>query len=209
MEFRMNEATDAPKISETDNNKLSQEGREKYDSLMGDDDLPEDPSCIKKTEIGYVIEQVTSRTPENNGHWEGERGNSAWIPERDYIPPEKSKNPSDSPYSNPDNKNWGELMDKYGIDSIPFVEGYPDFSDISRGTVVIEGFETGGSVAKNHNFNKAYVGMAKEHNCSPEDVREWMKENNHTWHECEDKMTMQKVPNEIHANIAHDGGRSL
>lgn len=50
--------------------------------------------------------------------------------------------------------------------------------------------------------------MAKERGCSPEEVKQWRDDNNYTWHECEDKRTMQKVPNEIHANIPHDGGRS-
>lgn len=149
------------------------------------------------------------RCPENNGHWDGERGNSNWFPDRDYTPPEKSRNPVDNPYSNPDNLTWGELLDKYGIDSIPFKDGFPDFSGISKGTVEIENFETGGSVAKIHNFNKANEKLATEKGCTPEDVEKWMDENNYTWHECEDKKTMQKVPNEIHANIPHDGGRSM
>ena len=34
------------------------------------------------------------------------------------------------------------------------------------------------------------------------------KENNYTWHESRDMSTMQKVPNEIHANIPHSGGVS-
>lgn len=149
------------------------------------------------------------RCPENNGHWDGERGNSNWFPDRDYTPLEKSRNPIDSPYSNPDNLTWGELLDKYEIDSIPFKDGFPDFSEISKGTVEIEDFETGGSVAKTHNFDKAYEKLASERGCSPEDVEKWMDDNNYTWHECEDKKTMQKVPNEIHANIPHDGGRSM
>ena len=59
------------------------------------------------------------------------------------------------------------------------------------------------------NFDKAYEKLASERGCSPEDVEKWMDDNNYTWHECEDKKTMQKVPNEIHANIPHDGGRSM
>lgn len=150
-----------------------------------------------------------ARCPENNGQWDGERGKSNWYPDRDYIPPEKSRNPIDSPYSNPDNLTWGEILDKYGIECIPFKDGYPDFSAISKATVKIEGFETGNSVAKVHNFEKANIELAKETGYSIEEIEEWMDENNYTWHECEDKKTMQKVPNEIHANIPHDGGRSM
>ena len=148
-----------------------------------------------------------ARSPENKGHWDGERGNSNWIPDKDYVPPEKSRNP-ERPYSNPDNLTWGEILAKYGVETIPFKNGNPDFSEISRGTVEIEGFETGGTVEKNHNFRKANIALAEQKGCSPEDVEKWMKENNYTWHECEDKKMMQEVPNEIHANIPHDGGRS-
>lgn len=148
-----------------------------------------------------------SRTPESNGHWDGERGDSTWIPDGDYTPPGKGKD-TDTPYNNPDDLSWSEICGKYGIDGIPFENGYPVFSEISKGTIEIDGFETGGNVAKTHNFSKADIAMAEQHGCTPEEVREWRKENNYTWHECEDKKTMQKVPNEVHANIPHDGGRS-
>ncbi|MBS5259060.1 MAG: HNH endonuclease, partial [Lachnospira eligens] len=148
-----------------------------------------------------------ARTPENHGHWTGERGNSKWIPDEDYVPPEKSSNP-DKPYSNPDHLTWGEILKKYGIDGIRFKDGFPDFSEVSKGNVQIEGFETGGNTEKNRNFKKADIELAKQRGCSPEEVKKWREENNYTWHECEDKKTMQKVPNEIHANVPHDGGRS-
>ena len=50
--------------------------------------------------------------------------------------------------------------------------------------------------------------MAKKHNCSPEDVAKWRKENKYTWHECRDMATMQKVPSAVHNNVTHSGGIS-
>lgn len=152
-------------------------------------------------------EGVGHRTPENHGTWDGERGNSNWYPDLDYTPPEKSRNP-EHPYSNPENLTWREILKKYGIDKIPFKDGFPVFDDISKGTVEIDGFETGGSDAKDRNFKRADIELAKQRGCTPEEVRKWREENNYTWHECEDKRTMQKVPNEVHANVPHDGGRS-
>ena len=146
------------------------------------------------------------RCPENNGEWSGERGNSTWHPDPDYVPPEKCPPPK-KPYSNPDNLSSKEILEKYNIDGIEFKDGYPIFNDISKGTIEIEDFETGGEEAKKHNFAKAYRALAEQRGCTPQEVKEWMKENNYTWHECEDKKTMQKVPNEIHANVPHDGGR--
>lgn len=165
-----------------------------------------DRSIVKEISVKYA--ECSTRTPENNGSWDGERGNSTWYPDRDYTPPEKSRNPETKPYSNPDNLTWGEILDKYGIEGIRFENGFPVFDDVARGTVEIDDFETGGSDAKDRNFKKADIAMAEQRGCTPEEVKKWREENNYTWHECEDKKTMQKVPNEIHANIPHDGGRS-
>ena len=162
---------------------------------------------VETLDMSIVRCEVTNRPPEHNGEWGGERSNSKWYPDPDYTPPEKSRNP-EKPYSNPDNLSWKELLDKYGIDGIEFRDGFPVFDDISRGTVEIDDFETGGSDAKDRNFKRADIAMAEQRGCTPQEVREWREKNNYTWHECEDKRTMQKVPNEIHANIPHDGGRS-
>ncbi len=147
-------------------------------------------------------------TPDNHGTWDGDRGNSTWHPDPDYVPPEKSRNPEEKPYSNPDKLSWKEILEKYGIDGIEFRDGFPVFDEISRGTVEIDDFETGGSDAKDRNFKRADIALAKQRGCTPGEVEQWRKENNYTWHECEDKRTMQKVPNEVHANVKHDGGRS-
>lgn len=147
------------------------------------------------------------RTPDSHGHWDGDRGNSMWHPDPNYVPPGKKKD-TDRPYNNPDQLFWKEICDKYGIDGIPFKDGFPDFSEVLRGTVQIDGFETGKSDAKDRNFDRAYIAMAEQRGCTPEEVEQWMNQNNYTWHECEDKETMQKVPHEVHANIPHDGGRS-
>lgn len=163
----------------------------------------------EKSAESFDTEKIEKKTrrPESNGNWEGEPGNSVWHPDPEYVPPEKSKNP-DKPYSNPDSLSWREILNKYGIDGVEFKNGFPVFDEVSKATVKIEGFATGGNDAKIQNFAKADKALAEQYCCRPEDVRAWRKENNYTWHECEDKETMQLVPNEIHANISHDGGRS-
>lgn len=153
--------------------------------------------------------------PESNGKWVdkeaengiGIRGESLWVPDLDYTPQEKSK-PPQKPYSNPDNLTWGQLLEKYNITGVPFKNGEPDFSKVSKGKVEIKGFETGGTIAKKHNFTKADINLAKEKGVNPIKVREWRENNNYTWHECCDRKTMIKAPNEIHANITHRGGRA-
>jgi len=130
----------------------------------------------------------------NNGHWDGERGNSKWYPDRDSIPGK----------SNPEGKTWGEILDKYGIDGISFKDGEPDFSKISKGNVEIKPYST----ERSDNFDKADIELAKQKGCTPEEVAKWRKENGYTWHECKDMKTIQKVPSEVHNNIPHSGGIS-
>ena len=135
----------------------------------------------------------------NGGHWEGERGNSKWFPNRDEIP----KNP----LTNPDGLTWGQILDKYGIDGIEFKNGEPDFSPVAKGTVEIDHF-TDNRYGKGGNFDQACEKLAEQRGCTKEEVKAWMKENKYTWHECKDCKTMQKVPTEVHGNISHSGGIS-
>ena len=135
----------------------------------------------------------------NGGHWEGERGNSKWFPNRDEIP----KNP----LTNPDGLTWGQILDKYGIDGIEFKNGEPDFSPGAKGTVEIDHF-TDNRYGKGGNFDQACERLAEQRGCTKEEVKAWMKENKYTWHERSDCKTMDKVPTEIHGNIRHSGGIS-
>lgn len=132
--------------------------------------------------------------PVNDGEWDGERGDSSWKPDREFIPKK----------SNPEEKTMGEIFDKYGIKSVDFKEGEPNFSEVSKGNVRIEPF----SDSRVDNFDKADIELSKQHGCTPKEVRAWRKENAYTWHECRDMTTMQKVPGEIHNNITHSGGIS-
>lgn len=135
----------------------------------------------------------------NGGHWEGERGNSKWFPNRDEIP----KNP----LTNPDGLTWGQILDKYGIDGIEFKNGEPDFSPVAKGTVEIDHF-TDNRYGKGGNFDQTCERLAEQRGCTKEEVKVWMKENKYTWHERSDCKTMDKVPTEIHGNIRHSGGIS-
>ena len=130
----------------------------------------------------------------NNGKWDGERGNSTWYPDREYVP---QKN-------NPEGKTWGEILDKYGIKGIKYKDGEPDFSEVCEAEVEIDDF----SDNRSDNFDKADIALAKQRGCTPEEIAKWRKENGYTWHECKDMKTMQLVPREIHNNLPHSGGIS-
>ena len=128
----------------------------------------------------------------NNGCWNGERGNSTWIPDDNYIP-EKY---------NPNHQSWKDIKKQYGIDGIPFKDGEPDFSEVSKGEVEIETF----TVYRSKNFAQADERLAAQKGCEAKDVRRWREYNRYTWHEHTNCKTMSKIPNIIHLNITHRGG---
>ncbi|MGL5592660.1 MAG: HNH endonuclease [Cetobacterium sp.] len=140
--------------------------------------------------------ELNSFLPKTDGRWEGERGNSIWIPEVDKVPIGKG--------SNIDGKSWGEILFKYGIDGINFIEGEPDFTEVSKGTVKIGDF----TESRDKNFMQADQKLAEERKCTPGEIRKWRQENGYTWHERSDCETMDLVPSEIHNNVPHSGGIS-
>ena len=157
------------------------------------------PNPFERPEKLYEVEaadnsELAKNCPRENGKWEGERGDSKWKPDPDYVPQK----------ANPEGKPWRDILDKHDTDGITFKDGEPDFSDISKGTVEIEDF----SDNRSDNFDKADIALAEQRGCSPEEVAEWRKENGYTWHECKDMKTIQKVPCEVHNNIPHSGGIS-
>ncbi len=144
--------------------------------------------------ISYFADNPRNYCPLENGEWSGERGDSKWNPDRNYVPQK----------SNPEGKTWGEILDEHGIDGINFNDGEPDFSEISKGTVEVSPF----SDNREKNFSRADIELAKQWGCTPEEVYQYRKENKLTWHECSDMKTMQLVPSVVHNNVPHSGGIS-
>jgi len=132
----------------------------------------------------------------NGGNWTGERGNSKWLPDNS-IP--------SNPYTNPDKLTGAEICKKYKIDGVNFENGQPDFSEVSKGNVKIDNF-TENRFGKGGNFDQATEKLSEQTGYSKSEIKEWMKDNKYTWHECNDCKTMQKVPTEVHGNISHSGG---
>lgn len=141
-----------------------------------------------------------TRLPKSNGKWSGEEGNSAWIPDKEFVPTNKK--------TNPNKLSWNQISQKCGgVDRINFNDNKPDFSTLSRGTVEIEDFGPE-RYGKDGNFKKADKKLAEQRGCSEREVSKWRKKNIYTWHESDDCKTMYKVPNEFHGNIPHSGGIS-
>lgn len=155
-----------------------------------------DSVTIQKMDMKIRIERF-GLLPRNGGEWSGDPGNSDWKPDRDVEPGDRNG-------TNPEHKTWGEIMDQYGFESIPFDDGEPDFSEVSKGEVEIDDFTDD----RDSNFSQADEKLAEQRGCTPEEVAKWREEHKYTWHECKDCKTMQKVPTEVHGNISHSGGVS-
>lgn len=141
-----------------------------------------------------------SYLPKSDGEWDGDRGNSVWMPENDKTP------------AFPGDKAFGEILDKHNIQGIEFKEGEADFSNVAEGNVEIDDFTS----ERNENFTQADEKLAAEwsedqkndKDWSPKDVKEYRKEHDLTWHERSDMKTLDLVARELHGNIPHSGGIS-
>lgn len=166
------------------------------DSPLGKEALQKEfPNSLSEFDkpLAVVAEKIRN-CPREGGCWEEERGDSKWIPDPNTIPQK----------ANPEQKPWNEMLKSYGIDGIPFKDGEPDFSEISKGDVEISSF----TESRTDNFDNADIELAKQKGYTPDEVAKWRKEHGYTWHECKDMKTMQKVPSEVHNNIPHSGGIS-
>ncbi len=142
-----------------------------------------------------------------NGKWEGERGNSKWMPNSDVAPKKY----------NPEEKTWGEIFEPYNIDGIVYHDGEPDFSEVSRGTVEIADFKSEMEGGRPKNYTQAdeqlslkwnQDKLAGKEDWTPQDIEVFRHENILSWHEHPDMKTMELVPRIIHGNIEHRGGIS-
>ena len=148
-----------------------------------------------------------SRTPSENNEnvkFVGDRGNSKCVPK-------------DS------NSKLAKTLDNYGIDGIEYKEGVIDLSPTSHAEVEIEGMK-GGNNGRASNFSKANKEVARQLNQSPEDakilgitpkngksftasdIEAYRRKNGLTWHELNDKKTMQMVPSIVNKMFNHLGG---
>ena len=158
-----------------------------------------------KNELNIVVVELDDKIkvekkgilPRNGGSWEGNPGGSEWKPNPNVEPGDRNG-------TNPEHKSWDEIMKEYDFESIPFNEGQPDFSEVSKGEVEIDDFTDD----RDSNFDQADERLAEQKGCTPEEVAQWREEHRYTWHECRDCRTMQKVPTEVHGNISHSGGVS-
>lgn len=161
-------------------------------------------------------EERIARTPCDFSRWSGKRGESECLP----ITPETKV-----------------VLEKYGQKSVRYSDGIPDFSPFAESTVKISGMSGDRTstrtklVDKNNAFGRAeeYHYRIKEGNYkqadkitakvwtetkregrswSSHDVELYRKQNDLTWHECNDRKTMMLIPTRINSEFTHLGGAS-
>lgn len=126
----------------------------------------------------------------NRGGWEGERGESKYIPSNAEIK---------------------KLLEKYNMDGIEYNNAIPDFSAFSKATVEIDNMTSN----RNNNFRQADLlcaekwskeGRDGKTDWTPRDVANWRRDNGYSWHECNDTKTCQLIPTKVNDYFGHLGG---
>jgi len=121
------------------------------------------------------------RLPVSNGSWDGVRGNGIW------------------------NSTNDKVNAVTGGKGIPFKNGYPDFSEWSKGEIVIKNLD-----GTDKDFDKVYeVVMNQKGLKSKNAAKKYLKEKGLTPHHHQDGKTIQFIPSDLHNNIPHTGGASI
>lgn len=163
----------------------------------------------KEKEYYTSYEDRLNHTPKEDselGSWEGERGESKFIPNENNEAANAAK----------------EKLAEYGMDGVEYESAEPDFSECCEAEVKIdkmtehrENYIDENGEYQLGNFAQADAKCAEQWNAASRDgkddwtaadVRDWRRENQYSWHECCDTSTMQLVSRDIHGVFKHSGG---
>ena len=205
------EQPDKDDILDKDCNELSDPPKEaSFESLK---ESVDDIGASEKAEIikDFVDQNVTpSVLPKRNGHWEGEEGNSKWIPDGDASVTWRKSGITHT-------KTYRDIIDRYGSDGIEYINKEPDFEPYEDSFIQhaeLEHFsdERTGSDGTYTMASKAVAERLSQETgekWTTQRVQEYMITHGLTWHECADRKTVRAVPAEINAAFKHSGGISV
>ena len=179
-------------------------GERKYKAELPDDS-GETPSQVEPlgdaADLAYPssYKERIDQTPKDDGDrgdWQGERGESVFIPDNDDIE---------------------AVLGKYHIDGIRYKNGIPDFSPCSESTVEISNMteNRSGPPVEGSNFQQCDQKCAEQWSqqyrdgiCdwTARDVADWRRENGYSWHERNDMKTYDLIPTKVNAYFGHLGG---
>lgn len=159
-----------------------------YNSEMKNKDVKADKYYSTYSER---IEHCPQKNSEN-GYFEGDRGESKYVPHSKEVQNE---------------------LKKYNQDGIEYKNGVADFSKVSEAKVRISHMTSD----RNNNFRQCDNTLAKQFNAqrkegktnwTPRDIKEYRKEHQLSWHEHNDGKTCYLVSQVIHTSCPHLGGVS-
>jgi hypothetical protein len=164
-----------------------------WDKLVNEDNEQNQEDKTDNSEYPSTLEERIQQTPRegDRGHWEGERGESKYVPT--------------------DHPEIIDILKKDDLDGIDYKDGIPDFSEVSESTVEIDNMTDD----RQKNFEQCDEKCAEQWNkeerdgrtdWNARDVANWRRENVYSWHERNDLKTCDLVPTKINAYFGHLGG---
>lgn len=188
---------------ETANDILAPEDSDEISENAADDISSEDI-------VRDIVDQNVSKSVlPTNGEWSDETkaGNSDFLLSDD-AEIKWNKNGSHS-CTGKELKEWME--ENYGVSSVSYSHKEPDFSpfeDKDIGEIVVDKMSTE-RTGESGTFKQAEEIAAERMNISVPELREYMSENELTWHECGDRRTIRAIPTRINSAYKHSGGISI
>ncbi|MDD3137590.1 MAG: HNH endonuclease [Lachnospiraceae bacterium] len=188
-------------INEQENDK-SQEAIDFPDEIFTDEENNELNEQQSEDYMREISENVRkSNLPKSKGTWENEVGNSGFYldDEAEFIYKEKTTGTEVT-------ITGKELKEKYGMNEIEYKNGEPDFSLVEDEFLnrcridSLPVFRQGGS------YKQAEEKFAGQTGLNVQEVRDYMKGNNLTFHESGDMHTISAIPSDIHSIFKHTGG---
>ena len=171
-----------------------------------------------KPSVDVSQPDVTYKNIPRVGKYDGVPGDSLYHPNPKTVP--------SNPKVNPHGKTNAQILRENGMkDGIPFEKGHPNFSAATKSTINLDKMGTIRSVnmgqadsllAQQVREGKAGSAIEKNlrkmgvdlKNATKGDVSRMRKEFGLTWHEHQNKHTMQLISKELHGTIPHRGGIS-
>ena len=191
--------------------RISQRIYEKYEEYMKN---ANESSVDTSKEIRSMVEKsvTDSIIPVNKGRWEDEKkkGNSAFI--LDDNSEITYRNKSENEQTVISGKDLKEMMqERYGTDRVNYTGNEPDFSlfeDSKLGHVELSDFSISRD-GQEGTFSQAEKIISQKENMTVGEVKQYMRDNNLTWHECGDCKTVRAIPTVINSAFKHTGGISI
>ena len=191
--------------------RLAQKVHEKYEDYISKQDGSK-PDVSR--EIRSMVEESVSESviPASKGRWENEerKGDSAFILDDDAEIKYQNKSMNEQVVITGAELKQS-MLERYGTDRVFYKGNEPDFSvfeDLRLGHVELDDFSIQRD-GQSGTFSKAEKIVSQREGMAISEVKQYMRDNNLTWHECGDCKTVRAIPTVINSAFKHTGGISI